>query len=274
MEERMLDLRLEHPETIRNYLLSFDTFSGKARQEGINYLNDAFQRLLTTLSLIPRAAADASPALLELGANPYFLTILLKHFRPEYRLFLANYFGPHWVGLEHSQQINSAEYGESYVFTFSHFNIETEPFPYPDASFDFVLFCEIIEHLEQNPTWALLEIHRVLKPGGRVLITTPNVLRLQNILTLLNHGNIYDPYSGYGPYGRHNREYTSHELVELVQGCGFKIECLVMADKYEHPIWQRVLRALWRRFRDNCYLLAKATHPRTAYRPIWLYRSF
>jgi len=264
---------LDRPDTIRDYLSSFDTFSGAARQEGINYLNDAFQRLYTTLSLIPRAK-DTSPTLLELGANPYFLTILLKRFRPEQRLSLANYFGPHWIGLEHFQKISSPEYGEEYNFAFLHFNVENERFPYQDASFDFVLFCEIIEHLVQHPTWALIEIHRVLKPGGRVLITTPNVLRLQNILALMNQRNIYDPYSGYGPYGRHNREYTSHELVELVQGCGFEIEHLVMADKYVHPVWQRLLCAVWRRFRDNIYLVAKATCPSAEYRPTWLYRSF
>jgi SAM-dependent methyltransferase len=270
----MSEIRLDSPDSQKDYLLSFDAFRGAARQEGVNYLNDAFQRLMITLSLIPRFPEGATPALLELGANPYFMTLLLKHFRSEYRLSLANYFGPHWVGLEHSQRIGSEKYQESYDFSFLHFNVEIERFPYPDASFDFVLFCEIIEHLEKNPTWPLVEIHRILKPGGQVLITTPNVLRLQNIIALLKHKNIYDPYSGYGPYGRHNREYTSHELAELVQGCGFEIARVVMADKYIHPVWQYLPRKLWRRFRDNIYLVARATRSRTEYRPAWLYRSF
>lgn len=178
------------------------------------------------------------------------------------------------TGLEHSQRISSEKYHESYDLAFLHFNIETERFPYSDGFFDFVLFCEIIEHLVQNPTWALVEIHRVLKPGGRVLITTPNVLRLQNVLALLTHRNIYDPYSGYGPYGRHNREYTTHELVDLVYGCGFEIEQVVTADKYKHPAWQRLLRQLWRRFRDNIYIVARKSRPRVEYRPEGLYRSF
>ena len=83
------------------------------------------------------------------------------------------------------------------------------------ASFDFVLFCEIIEHLLMNPLHALREIHRVLEPGGLLVLTTPNVARLGNVLRWSRGDNIYDPYSGFGPYGRHNREYTLHELDRL-----------------------------------------------------------
>ncbi len=270
----MPPLSLNELETVRDYLLSFDLFKGTARQEGIDYLCDAFQRLLTTLSLVPGLAKEQEPQLLELGANPYFMTLLLKCFRPEYDLHLANYFGPHFVGPEHEQTITSAKYAETHRFGFRHFNVETESFPYPDGFFDLVLYCEIIEHLTQNPARTFVEIHRILKPGGQVLISTPNVLRLQNIFTMLRQRNIYDPYSGYGPYGRHNREYTSQELVDLVQGCGFDVVQLAMAEKYSHPVWQRLPRRLWRRFRDNIYLVAKTARPRTEYHPAWLYRSY
>lgn len=42
-----------------------------------------------------------------------------------------------------------------------------------DASFDLVWYSEVIEHLE-NPPKTINEIKRVLKPGGRYIITTPN----------------------------------------------------------------------------------------------------
>jgi len=44
---------------------------------------------------------------------------------------------------------------------------------HPDGSFDTVISCETIEHLP-NPRAAVAEFCRVLKPGGRLLLTTPN----------------------------------------------------------------------------------------------------
>jgi SAM-dependent methyltransferase len=44
--------------------------------------------------------------------------------------------------------------------------------PFPDASFDAVLCTEVLEHIP-DPTETLREIHRVLKPGGRLLLTIP-----------------------------------------------------------------------------------------------------
>lgn len=46
---------------------------------------------------------------------------------------------------------------------------------YPDASFDTVISCETIEHVP-DPQRALRELARVLKPGGRLFLTTPNYL--------------------------------------------------------------------------------------------------
>jgi 2-polyprenyl-3-methyl-5-hydroxy-6-metoxy-1,4-benzoquinol methylase len=46
---------------------------------------------------------------------------------------------------------------------------------HPDASFDTVISCETIEHVP-HPRKAIGEIARVLKPGGRLLLTTPNYL--------------------------------------------------------------------------------------------------
>lgn len=44
----------------------------------------------------------------------------------------------------------------------------------PDNSFDVVLFTEIIEHITFNPVAMWKEIYRVMKPGARLVVTTPN----------------------------------------------------------------------------------------------------
>ncbi len=53
--------------------------------------------------------------------------------------------------------------------------------PYNDASFDIVLLVEVIEHLE-NHRVALGELARILKPGGVLILTTPNIMRLNSRL--------------------------------------------------------------------------------------------
>lgn len=51
------------------------------------------------------------------------------------------------------------------------------PLPFADASFDVLVTMEGIEHFE-NQTGFLRECARVLKPGGRMILTTPNILHL------------------------------------------------------------------------------------------------
>jgi SAM-dependent methyltransferase len=55
----------------------------------------------------------------------------------------------------------------------------TRPLPYPDASFDVVVLSEVAEHL---PTYipVVAEIGRVLAPGGRLVLSTPNLARLHS----------------------------------------------------------------------------------------------
>ncbi|MBL7850028.1 MAG: methyltransferase domain-containing protein [Cyclobacteriaceae bacterium] len=70
------------------------------------------------------------------------------------------------------------------------------PLPYAEASFDSVISFQVIEHI-QDDTFFLKEIHRVLRPGGIALITTPN--RVQSLSR--------NPW--------HVREYTAEELSRL-----------------------------------------------------------
>ncbi len=96
--------------------------------------------------------------------------------------------------------------------------VDRESLPLQDNFFDGVLFTEILEHLVYDPRPLVQEIFRVLKPGGEVVVSTPNAARIGNRLkALMGHNINPQPHHFYfpNPYMRHNREYTLQEVVDL-----------------------------------------------------------
>ena len=172
--------------------------------EMLNYLREDFKRFVYTLNLIPGGDGD----LLEIGSNPYFTSLLLRKYT-NYILYHTNYFGAD--NSNEVQILHNVNNKEVVTFEYKNHNIETTKVPF-DKLFDVILFCEVLEHLTDDPMQAMLNLKNALKPGGVLILTTPNVNRIENISKMIAGVNIYDPYSGYGPYGRHNREYNKHEL--------------------------------------------------------------
>jgi len=63
--------------------------------------------------------------------------------------------------------------------------------PYPDATFDRALCLDVLEHLtfEEQPR-ALAELRRVLRPGGELLVSVPNLAHLQSRVHFLLRGRL------------------------------------------------------------------------------------
>ena len=102
-------------------------------------------------------------------------------------------------------------------------DIENGILPFDDNMFDAIYFTEVLEHLAiKDPAKVLPEFLRVLKPGGILVLSTPNICNISNIYALMNGQNIFWPRDiFYGSLDRHNREYTPQEVQEIVDEAGF-----------------------------------------------------
>jgi hypothetical protein len=94
------------------------------------------------------------------------------------------------------------------------------------AAFDIVVLAEVIEHLPIPPYVILSKIRSWLHPNGVVLMTTPNLFRLRNVIRMLRGRDPFDrftlphPNRGLG----HQTEYSGDHLAWQMREAGFRVE--------------------------------------------------
>lgn len=89
--------------------------------------------------------------------------------------------------------------------------------PLPDAAVDAAAAVEVIEHLE-NPRAFVRELARIVRPGGWVVITTPNQLSALSLLTLVLKGQ----FSAFqdSSYPAHRTALLEIDLRRIMNECG------------------------------------------------------
>jgi SAM-dependent methyltransferase len=189
------------------------------------YVHHHLARALAALALLP--ASRDGQRLLELGSGLYLMSFLAERLLG-YRLELVQYWGRP-SGRYRSRLVDDRD-GSERSLEFCEFNAEEEAFPYADGSFDAILNCDTVEHMLRDPVRMLAGCHRVLKPGGAMVVTTPNVLRLDNVARLIEGTNIHDKYVRESASARHPREYAPGELQRLLEWTGFEVEHIETCD--------------------------------------------
>lgn len=89
------------------------------------------------------------------------------------------------------------------------------PLPFSDGSFDLITSLEGIEHVE-NHFHLLRELGRVMKPGGQLIISTPNICSLEERLNFLVRGASYR-FIGRAEVERHGSGFDHQNLLGYVE---------------------------------------------------------
>ena len=211
-------------------------------------------RYLADLGLVRQCAPAGE--ILEIGSAPCHMTALLK------------LTGRSVVGAD----INPARVADlvrNLALDVRQCDIEHEPLPLADASFDCALLCETFEHLRVDPLFVLSEIHRVLKEGAPLILTTPNVYSIASLGRFLVGRSVADPLEEFGKlralgHMGHVREYSAREVSRFLRGCGFAVESVQFRFHATPGGWKRKLlhlayRALPRGYGRELVIIARKT---------------
>jgi ubiquinone/menaquinone biosynthesis C-methylase UbiE len=158
-------------------------------------------------SIADRLASEVEGELLDWGCGFGQLTRLLRErsVRTTAFDFREDAVTPHVIALER------------YPDVVAHVSGDPVALPFDDNSFDAVLSCGVLEHV-QDPAGSLEELRRILRPGGRLYVyKLPNRYSYLEVIARLM--GLY--YHGKLP---HDRVYTLRSARALIERHGFTVE--------------------------------------------------
>lgn len=138
-----------------------DEMADRYEKEGVlklhasDYVNHHFQRFIKTLHLIPKKSPKLK--VLDIGIHGGWMAILVKE------IFGYQVFG---IDIERKETEVWRRFFKSEGIVFKTCDLTKQSIPFEDDTFDFVLFCEVLEHVPAFPLRIFQEINRVLKRGG------------------------------------------------------------------------------------------------------------
>lgn len=190
-------------------------------------------RIWLTIQQLGRFVQDSpSYTVLDLGAYPFAVDEAIRHFlRRRCRIIatVAQRLPPEAVSRLAASDIELLPVNlDPRVKVENPLPGMTDYIPLPDDSVDLAVFAHVIEHL-YHPIQALKEIVRVLKPGGRLLLTTDHGMLLGGFLNYLNSGKyLHEPVETtaamvFNEWRGHVRFYTESDLRTLLEAAGAKV---------------------------------------------------
>jgi SAM-dependent methyltransferase len=218
--QEMRDMKIEEYIDKLNFEEVWPRIESGRDEETINLLQDGKHRFKDILASIPSSSKPIK--LLDIGTTPF--TFFIKDIYPHYEVST--------IDLTNLAEDSCKARG----IIFKVHDMAEQPVPFETDYFDIVIFTEVLEHLFTPPSEVLMEINRIIKPGGTLIFSVPNMAALiKRIRLLFGMSPLPHPdeqmkkgwIHGYG----HPREYTMKECTAILESCSFRIQ----KRKFLHP---------------------------------------
>ncbi|MGA2637458.1 class I SAM-dependent methyltransferase [Methylocella sp.] len=184
------------------------------------------RRFFELFNLSAELIADVErPLVLEFGVGEH--TRLYKAILPGVRIHTVEYPDRYGTG--------GLNVDQSYELDLS-LRTSRDAAPIQRASYDLVIFAEVLEHLMANPVEIIEWLLSLVKPGGYLLLTTPNMFAKQAMPVYLSYDNPLAPFpiEETRALGQaHLREYSHIELLRFVQAAGGVTKALIFSSCWD-----------------------------------------
>jgi len=181
-----------------------------------NYLRPLHkERILYDCILVDSLTKNQDAKILDMGSAPFYAALTLKKMGYDMK----------------STDIDPERFGaltEKINLNIVRCDFEKEKLPFEDDSFDIILLSEVFEHLRIDLIFTISEIRRVLKPGGKFILSSPNFFEYFKLKRLLFKGKTSEIFNAYkklhdlGHMG-HVREYTRNDVILFLEKMKFTI---------------------------------------------------
>jgi SAM-dependent methyltransferase len=213
------------------------------RQKEYEYMRKARMRFQKAAFAMP--VMNGKARILDIGPTPFTLYFKTKY--PNYDVYALD------------RSIYLKERFARYNVELRVCDLDDESLPFDDGFFDAIVFMEVLEHVFRPPSEVLTEVLRLLRPGGKLIMTVPNIVSLRRRMRMLGGRSPLprpdnqlkkDWVHGHG----HIHEYDLLELVEILQSVGFEIDQkkhlrFPMMDALQNTHWppkKRLTNAVYR----------------------------